>query len=528
VGDLLIGEAGFLQGEPLSRAEIRRKSLVYIGPRNRFTVSEGHKIKRRRSAFSDAFILAVKLYIVNELEKRMPRGMDSILYSFVALEKWLAQNEYAKARFDARHLDENLVERFNRHLMRTSVDGCHNRLTAIRGFYAWGVNNDYEGFDRLTLRKMKAVKVKSRARGKIARMRDPVRGAFEYEEITQLVRAFELGTGDVRARASAQLLYELGIRPAAAVLLRRRHLRPSPDDEKWFIDVPRVKGSQVTRDVTRRQITARLANLLLALLPDDTDGGAYLLGWLGYVWPQRDLNKSLAAWADEIGLETLRLGNGDVPQRLPVTSYRFRYTLATRMAEMGAGPEEIAAMLDDKSLAMAAVYVNFSSNIVEILARTLDRHPAWYRIMDLFRGVVATEADINLPAVYGGVPHFARFSDLAPRIDSIGGCGKVTPCTLVPPLSCYGCEFFKASSKIDRHKAQLLQLQAEIDSKIGVESDRMADVLKDSVFAILTLIAKLKADIGGSEDEPSAASDVMAAIRVTRTGIFPSEGSECA
>ena len=43
VRDLFIGEAGFLHDDPRSRAEIRRKILLYIGFRKRFTVNSSSR-----------------------------------------------------------------------------------------------------------------------------------------------------------------------------------------------------------------------------------------------------------------------------------------------------------------------------------------------------------------------------------------------------------------------------------------------------------------------------------------------------
>ena len=462
------------------------------------------------------------LFIAYRLEKFQPSGISSVLYSFISLEKWLCLSKrFTRARpFKLEDLDAEILRDYNSYLAGIAKDGRHSRLCTIKNFYRWGTSNGLPGFSAAGLRPFLGVKSKSRIQGVIAKIRHPSRGAFDFDELSQLLIAFHRRLGDPSARVGAQLLYELGIRPGAAVCLKRENLIPSPNPDKWFLMVRRTKRKSSKIVLRQRVISSDLALQLLALQPADSKGSTYLLWWLRNVWPQRDLNRLFRTWAEELKFVTRRLGDGINPVRLPITSYRFRHTLATNLADEGADPEYIAEMLDDDSIGMAAVYVNFSSNVVDLLAKTLDRHPYWYSLLSIWQGEIAEDQDQHLPLVLGGVAHLAGFADIASRIGAIGACANPLPCKLTPPLSCYECPFFRARRDTQPHELQLSQLKSEIDKQLGVESDRIALVLRNSIVAILELISLIKLARGEASAKHGSLHFAKASIRKSQSRLL--------
>lgn len=424
-------------------------------------------------------------------------------------------------------------------LLLSYTDDCEKHTAAkganpghVRRFYRWGIGKRLPGFDRTEYIQMRGIRMQNGLRGHIARFRDPRRGAFTWEELAQIDRKISEAKGDDDGRAVASLHRELGLRPEAVALLRRRHLEvlPTPSGYEFFLRVPPVKrlGAVVDpKDCARRPIGKQLGTLLLKLHEESPrDPDSPLLPFLSQEnikIPYNEVWGRLIKWADDVDLVTERLpvtkggwrdtrfGRNETHKlaRLPVTAYRFRRTLATILAEQGATQDEIAAFLDDKTTAMAAVYVENSSTITDLLEVTLDRHPEWIKVIELFRGGLSSPEDISLPEILGGAPqlrNYAEFSD----IGTIGHCASTAACRLEPPLSCYLCPFFRAARETLPHERQLLQIRGEIKDNIGVESDRMAVVFQLNLAVIVQLLARIAPSKG-------AMAVVLDRIRRTQT-----------
>ncbi len=312
-------------------------------------------------------------------------------------------------------------------------------------------------------------------------------------------------------------------------LLRRRHLEvmPTLSGEEFFLHVPRVKkpGAVVAaEDCARWAINGRLGRLLLELQPECPSAlDRPLLPFLTERNPYSQLRQKLFKWADDVDLVTTRLtldqqgwrdtrftwNQAPTIARLPLTAYRFRRTIATNLAEQGATIDEIAAFLDDQTTAMAAVNVENTSVITDVLAETLDRHPDWIKVITLFRGGVAEKNAVSLPEILGGAPHLADYEEFS-AIGTIGYCASENGCRWEPPLSCYLCPFFRAISDSRPHERQLAQIQREIDQNVGRESDRMAAIFRRHAGAMVQLLARIARSKG-------AMANVLDRIKATRT-----------
>lgn len=469
------------------------------------------RIVRRRSLLGDTLIHVILLYCAQLIETRMPNGAKNPLLGFIHFEKYLAQVY--------RWGDENYTcfsGQINREILdsyaRWIADNCpHNDkyIGYVRDLYRFGLERRYPGFDEKTLRQLKMVKARTKFKGAVARLSDPRIGALNFEEERQVIVALETCQGRPEDRATMGLFHQTGMRGAAAIQLRLKHLKLTPAADRYSLSVPDSKQRSHTGATKVRYIEKWLGDLICTLIPEGaTDDEAFLLHWLEAgpygKDPTKAINALLMRFVQECNIVTLRLGEG--ASILPMTIYRLRRTMASNLAAQGASPWTIAEMLGDKTLAMALIYTNNSSTIVELLAETLDEHPAYYRILGLFLGKLENPDDNIHPIILGAVPYLVDFEKYAKQILEIGRCALGAECDLTPPLSCYRCGHFRALMELRAHERQLEQLKQQINQSVGIESDRVAAVLLDDIAAILSVIAAIAEAIGSasSRTDPRA------------------------
>lgn len=443
-------------------------------------------IPRRPSVFSEALIHACMLYLARCVEKHTGGQAQQVLNEFVALESFLAERPDLRSGTEIEPADLTAIQ----YLTFVRNGGAVKRI--LPKFYSWSVGQGFAGFDLNEMRRLKRVPVPTQPKGVAVRSRDPKKGALTWDEQQALGSALRSPAPATSSRDHliTWLFFELGARPIAVARLRNKHFQATPLRDGYTLDVPKVKQNGPTEMTVKRKISRELGDLATSLGgggPEDL-----LLGDLGRDWAVSacrrfsEANDLRTPRVLEIGANTLG--------RLPLSPYRLRYTMATNLAEQGASPEQIAAMLDDKTLAMALVYTSNTSELVDILEETLDNHPAWLRHVGLFLGKVDHEPRI-LPVIQGGVPYFASYERWSDRIPTIGWCSNPEPCDLRPPLSCYRCGFFLADPDAGAHVLQLAQLKDEVRSQIGIESDRMAKVLRPDLFAIAEVIAATRGGV---------------------------------
>lgn len=162
---------------------------------------------------------------------------------------------------------------------------------------------------------------------------------------------------------------------------------------------------------------------------------------------------------DKLGVISHRTG-----KPLHVNPRRFRRTFATRAAEEGASPVELAIMLDHTDLQNVGVYFETRSSQVTrldaALAMTLGP------IADAFMGrVVDGEANaVNGDNPAKRIPWYRRVPGRVPeRAGNLGTCGS-GPCSLFAPVSCYTCDKFQPW-RAGPHREMLDWLCTERDRK---------------------------------------------------------------
>jgi len=454
-------------------------------------------IPRRESVLCPNVRDRMLQFLVHQAERHTGKYVATLCLGLAWFEEWVfRKGQFGPGEVVAGGLPE-LIAGFAEHSRSIRRSGCN----WIRHFFRWGYQRRLPGFDRrswIRIRREKFYSVKS---GRIAKLGHPSKGALSVLE-QRVVRQALLSPSH-RTRAADRVLvwffFEIGCRPGVAARVKREHLRRSFLGDQFFIEVPRSKRRRATRATVEREISVNLGTAL------EEYASSHESPWL---FPQLRLLREnqkpsdLVAKAMKRFVRANQLTTIRVPNRntrwglrdglLPLQAYRFRYTLASNLALRGATPEEIAAILDDDTLEMALIYTDYSSWMVDLLEATLDEYPLWRRtILVDFKGVVLDDLKGEGFMVFAGATHLSGFVMLRRRRLVIGKCQKKTPCSKRPPVSCYTCEWFGASTDPQRHLAQFIQIRDHLRSGGQPRPDRMVEVLLPDLLAIRGLLDDL-------------------------------------
>ena len=171
-------------------------------------------------------------------------------------------------------------------------------------------------------------------------------------------------------------------------------------------------------------------------------------------------------------------------QRLRMNPRRFRFSIATHMAEEGASLFHIAEVLDHSDTQSVRVYVETASSIADPVAKATD--DALMPLVRRFQGRIVEDdagglSHQKIPAV---APHLGL-----PQLDvgGIGYCGRDAAreglCQLLPPLSCYLCPSF-AALQTGPHRQMLASIEEFLEVQ-EPQSDRRILVQLDQVRAAI-------------------------------------------
>jgi hypothetical protein len=232
---------------------------------------------------------------------------------------------------------------------------------------------------------------------------------------------------------------ELGHNPNATVRLRNKDFvrYQTKSAIVYQLDVPRVKKRTVRRETKRRPISAVLGRLLDSLQKGGPE--ALLFHWLSPTLPESDIRESMVHFVKAANLISPR-----TKRLLVINPRRFRFSIATHMAEEGASLFHIAEVLDHSDTQNVRVYVETASTIADPVARATDA--ALAPLVRRFQGKIVESSDtLPNPVIPAAAPHLG-FAHL--DVGGIGKCGRDVRregvCRMLPPASCYLCPSFMA------------------------------------------------------------------------------------
>jgi hypothetical protein len=426
----------------------------------------------------------LKLYFADRITRKKARTIENDFRMFLRLQKWLCSRNQPLAGWT--DLTEGMARAFLQHGVDHTADKG-NDFSRLRTFYRWGVARQYEDFDPGFLDILRSITAVGNAKGHSVRFRDALRGPFTSDELLLIGRAVREDLGTSRDRAVVMLHLELGHNPDASVRLRNSDLihYETSSAVRWQLDVPRVKKRIPRCETKRRPISDALGSLLETLQkggPEDP-----LLHWLQGSQPEGTINVAMRRFAESADLISPR-----TQQRLRMNARRFRFSIATHMAEEGASLFHIAEVLDHSDTQNVKVYVETASSIADPLARATDG--ALMPLVRRFQGRIVDFVDASdlshqkIPAVapHLGIPHL--------DVGGIGYCGRDAAreglCQLLPPLSCYLCPSF-AALQTGPHRQMLesidefLQIHApHSDRRILLQLDQVRTAIRQVIDGI--------------------------------------------
>lgn len=446
----------------------------------------------QKSVYSQRAQGLMQLYIADCLTRRQATTAYVYYNTFLWFGRWfVAQPEwYARVcdphGFEWSRLDEELARTvLDWGIRETASNGDYFRH--LRIFYHWGMARQYPDFNLETARILKSIKATMHAVGHHVRSRHPAKGPFSPDERTLIVDAIQAQKGRENDRALVMLCLELGLHPKAAARLVNHDLRcfETSQGDFYQLDVPRVKKRSVTRETKRRPISQRLGQLLAQLQQGDATN--HLLHWLNPNHPESDIATTLKRWAKEADLISPRTA-----ERLHLIPRRFRYTLATHLAEEGASKYHIAAILDHMDLKYVDVYTETTSTIALQVAEATDAllTPLVQRFLGQIVEAAPADSSQN-EIILTPTPHLP-----APGLDivGIGVCGRsgsgAEACRLFPPLSCYLCPSF-AAWRTGPHQDVLRSIETYLTAYKTLMDPRIQVQLNEVQQAIQELLLRV-------------------------------------
>jgi integrase len=450
--------------------------------------------------FSQRSCHLVKLYFIDCLARKEASTARHEFGILISFHCWLASqvtsssSSFRPYLFDWINLSEETIRSFL-HFREKQVAGPDYDLSFLRNLYTWGVARRYPDFSPNILRVLKTMKVRTFPKGHNVRFRHPTKGPFSPDEILSIRDAIKEGRGTDQDRSLVMLHLELGVNPYATAQLMNKDLkRYNIGDSIYYqIDIPRVKKRIAHRETKRRPISNQLGELLEKLQlgePEDP-----LFHWLNQSWALPYITRAMRRFAIDANLKSL------TGSPLRVSPRRFRYTLATHMAEEGASKYHIAEILDHIDLQNVNVYVETVSSIAAAVAKATD--PALGPVVKRFLGRIADskekQVDQGLPnaIIPAMMPHLP-FAVL--NSGGVGICGRDVRkdglCRLFPPLSCYRCSHF-AALRDGPHKEMLESIETFISEVQGSVDDRILkqlEIIREAIKEFIELLGPTAID----------------------------------
>ena len=431
----------------------------------------------------------VRLYLADRLSRKKASTIQNDFSTFRYFEGWL-RSHAGILGFDWADLSEGLARGFLAHgLSQTAEKG--NRFSRLRTFYDWGVARQYPDFDAGMLRTLQTITAVGNAKEHHVRFRHPVRGPFSPDELLLIRSAIDAGTGCETDRAIVMLHMELGHNPSATTRLKNKDLirYETKASTCYQLDVPRVKKRTAHRQTKHRPISNKLGALLERLQTGDLQDP--LIHWLPPGSPESAVNAALRRLARLAGLVSPRTG-----KPLTMNARRFRFSIATHMAEEGASAFHIAEILDHMNTQNVRVYVETASSIADAVAKATDT--ALAPLVRRFQGKIVDSPQV---AAFEGLPNQV-IPAVAPHlgivhlnVGGIGMCGRDVRkdglYRLLPPVSCYLCPSF-AALRDGPHREMLDSIGQFLRHNEAASDQRILAQLEDVRIAIRQVLEQLQ------------------------------------
>lgn len=457
-----------------------------------------NSLSETRSPWGNDVSTAAYLFIRHRMTRMTGGAVRDVILAFTRYAQYLTEiRRWDPTAHPTELFSRSAVAGFGKWADTKWPGSAGKSFGYILAFLRWTAGHDIPGMSRDVLHRLRGLRAQACVAAHIARLGHPTFGALVEQERAEVLRSLNdpAPEHDPMDRALVGLAWELGLRQVQIAALTWGMLVAPDGVRSPYLVVPRAKRSKDdNRSVSHRSISDRLYSWLVAARRADATQASPIFGG--------NINRRFLQWGLLHEMTTLRAPkgirkrswlrryeiNGVTVWRLRLTAHRLRRTMATRLAELGAGALTIMAALDDDSLVMATIYAANSSSMIRLLKETLDKQPDWIRVIRIFSGTLVHEPNGDLPVIPGGALHLADATRYVRDVGIIGRCALTDECDRHPPLDCYRCQWFRGVRDPGVHRRQLAQLIDELTVNEGKHSDRMAVILKDSALATAEVV----------------------------------------
>ncbi len=317
------------------------------------------------------------------------------------------------------------------------------------------------------------------------------------------------------SRVMSQLCIEWGLRPIQLSLLKESDFHYNPQNDIYWLNVPRVKQKQRNRrtQFKKRLLSNRLGELIQHMIDENAwvkpyydvedmplfqrrftrfiqnKNGLFKVNDTNILNPHRPkYGKEKDSFSFHIPSNRVVFRLHDVEKYLPLsprtgmpfnlTAYRFRYTLGTASVTQGMTAEEVAERLDHSGTNSVRHYFKNTEHLWEVVQEATTSRIEQGHFVAKF--MTKEPKDKNIYAV-----------DITERttFTSVGKCHKGSTCQLEPAVACYSCSEFKPNSNLEGHKkAKEVIVQLRLRAQSQSSKGEIQHVFDDALVGVESAI----------------------------------------
>ena len=431
------------------------------------------------------------------------RSVGTVAGIFQKLQRFLAT--------EARHLRGDVGEVTGVSLLRyrggLRPQQDHNLIVLLGFFQQWGAL-ELPGLSNEAVTVLKGMRFKRRPRCEAVRTMDPLKGPLTTIESESLLRVLEnsYGSGAITLAdyVLAALAALIGARPVQYAWLKVSDVSVVTSAKgaslMYWLRVPSAKkrGVAPRKVFKKRRLVPhvgerlfRYAENVKAEFGGSVSDPAKLPLFPGGNFKPRDNDDTLTSHAAR---ETIAGRINSIYRSLKVTSERtgepvrvsprrLRSTVATRAAEAGRSPAEIAELMDHSLLASVLPYIEATAIIRDRLDHSLAELLA--PLVEAFQGQVVQGGD-QLTSTGEPAPRIAD-PGFDEEMRPLGSCAHHGSCNLLAPLACYTCALFRPWANAP-HKNVLKHLLEERDRLLQAGRTQMSSAHDLTILAAARVI----------------------------------------
>lgn len=304
---------------------------------------------------------------------------------------------------------------------------------------------------------------------------DPEKGVFTKQELENLHDNLNLAFSQKKLSqydyTLAWFVIATGARPVQLSRLKLNDINIIQNDV--MIKMPLAKGEGIIdQGFFLRKAPTILADCLIRYISKFTQKNIDT--------PLFNLNPTEISKRIKVIFENLDTYSSRLEGKIPVNTYRFRYTLATRALANGASDHEVARLLTHRSLSCIRYYRASLPELQKPIQDALAEEMSFFA--HAFKGKIITslnDATFKNSAI-------ADFFRLAGK--NIGSCGTQAKCYQNAPISCLTCPYFEPL--IDAPWGSLLDHL--LDDQAKEQEERIKEISTQAIEAVKEIMSLIK------------------------------------